>query len=423
MLLSQLSRRQKILLFVLVISVACAATVGIALFVYFSKKHSSVKPCNNDNCSSIITTGNTNIICDSFEQHTCDKFSQNDYPDNLPVKTDDIIMKMFESTELKNLSSINAAKTFYNTCTIDHSMEKSFIQSKVHEMSEKLFNGWAISLDKKQAVDFWNNILATEMFNLTALILPLIFQSGTTTFFSINLTEGYSQGDNRLIHSDRSEDEFKEQIFRYLQKVGARENNKNLMEEVFKLYSEIKIEETAVGEAMPVSIEELEDFCSIIKWKVLFENVYMNESYNKLQVIVQHKEALRRTCETLKSKFNDLRVRRGIHTMLVIDFLYKMRHYLKKYVEDFYPSDIDEKPPSCIQELKENFWWTINKQHEYSSISKSTKDENIVVTLEENETRLSAFMDKTSDRTIYFDLMYSNIANLQLINKSVNTFN
>lgn len=28
--------------------------------------------------------------------------------------------------------------------------------------------------------------------------------------------------------------------------------------------------------------------------------------------------------------------------MLVIDFLYKMRRYLKKYVEDFYPSDIGE---------------------------------------------------------------------------------
>ncbi|CAH8498536.1 unnamed protein product [Schistosoma bovis] len=40
MLLSQLSRRQKILS-VLVISVACAAIVGIALIVHFSKRHSS----------------------------------------------------------------------------------------------------------------------------------------------------------------------------------------------------------------------------------------------------------------------------------------------------------------------------------------------------------------------------------------------
>ncbi|CAI2725951.1 unnamed protein product [Schistosoma spindalis] len=68
---------------------------------------------------------------------------------------------------------------------------------------------------------------------------------------------------------------------------------------------------------------------------------------------------------------------RDIHNMLVIDFLHKMRRYLKKYFEEFYPSDIDEKAPTCIQELKENFWWTINKQHEYSSISKSTKDEVI----------------------------------------------
>ncbi|CAH8288062.1 unnamed protein product, partial [Schistosoma mattheei] len=301
MLLSQLSRRQKILLFVLVISVACAAIVGIALFVYFSKRHSSVKLCINDNCSTANTTGSIDIICDSFEQHSCDKHSQNDYPDNLPVKTDDIIMKMFESTEFKNLSSINAAKTFYNTCTIDYSKEKSFIQSKVREMAEELFNGWAISLDNNRAAFFWNQILATEMFNLTAFILPLIFQSGRTTFFSINLTEGYSQGDDRLIHiysgsldafdkeklnmSDRSDSEVKEQIFKYLQKVGAREDNKRLMEEVFELYSKIKI----------------------IKWKVLFENVYMNESYNKSQVIVQHKAALRKTCETLRSEMENMR--------------------------------------------------------------------------------------------------------------------
>ncbi|VDP54677.1 unnamed protein product [Schistosoma curassoni] len=218
-----------------------------------------------------------------------------------------------ESTELKNLSSINAAKTFYNTCTIDYSKEKSFIQSKVREMADELFNGWAISLDNNRAAIFWNKILATEMFNLTAFILPLIFQSGRTTFFSINLTEGYSQGDDRLIHSDRSDSEVKEQIFKYLQNVGAREDNKRLMDEVFELYSKIKKiqDETVVGEATPVSIEELEDFCSIINWKVLFENVYMNESYNKSQVIVQHKGALRKTCETLRSEMENMRRKRN----------------------------------------------------------------------------------------------------------------
>ncbi|RTG91384.1 uncharacterized protein DC041_0006322, partial [Schistosoma bovis] len=185
------------------------------------------KPCVNDNCSITNTTGSIDIICDSFQQHSCDKHFQNDYPDNLPVKTDDIIMKMcelhifclinitkthltlsiygflsllVESTEFKNSSSINAAKTFYKTCSIDYSMEKSLIQSKVHEMAEELFNGWRMSSDEKQYKDFSENVLKPEHFNLTAYILPLIFQSGRTTFFSVNLTEGYSQGDDRLIH-------------------------------------------------------------------------------------------------------------------------------------------------------------------------------------------------------------------------------
>ncbi|CAH8495315.1 unnamed protein product [Schistosoma intercalatum] len=81
--------------------------------------------------------------------------------------------------------------------------------------------------------------------------------------------------------------------------------------------------------------------------------------------------------------------------MLVIDFLYKMRRYLKKYVEDFYPSDIDEKSPTCIQELKENFWWTINKQHEYSSISKSTKDE-VTQMFDEMKHKLTEFLSQGS---------------------------
>ncbi|VDP82598.1 unnamed protein product [Schistosoma mattheei] len=130
-----------------------------------------------------------------------------------------------ESTEFKDLSSINAAKTFYNTCTIAYSMEESLIQSKIREMTKELFNGWWISSDDEQHNIYTENVLKPGKFNLTAYILPLIFQSGRTLFFSINLTEGYSEGDDRLIHIQQ---------------------------------------ETVVGEASPVNIEELEGICSLV---------------------------------------------------------------------------------------------------------------------------------------------------------------
>ncbi|CAH8496569.1 unnamed protein product [Schistosoma guineensis] len=197
--------------------------------------------------------------------------------------------------------------------------------------------------------------------------------------------------------SGLSEEEVKEQMFKYIEKVGAREDKKVMMDRVFELYSKIKKiqQETVVGEATPVSIEELEGICPMIDWKVLFKDVYMNESYNKSQVIVQHKEVLRKICETLRSEMTYKYGKNGIHTMLVIDFLYKMRPYLNKYVEDFYPSDIDEKPPSCIHQLKENFWWTINTQHEYSSISKSTKDE-VIQMFEEMKRKLTELFSQGS---------------------------
>ncbi|KAH9584503.1 hypothetical protein MS3_00010730 [Schistosoma haematobium] len=412
MLFSLLSKRQKI--FVLVISVACVAVVGIALLVHFLKRNSyeeASSPLTSEtssgveratetgilciyyNCSTNNSNDSINAICDNYEKYTCDKHHKTDHPDNLTITVDDVVMKMFEITEYQDVPSIKAAEMFYKTCTEALSVKNEFITTKVIDLIELLFSGWLMSSDDTQQYNLIEKFLRSRKFNLTASILPLIFQGGRTTLFSLNLIGDYSQEDNSMIYigpgsldafdseklnmSDRMDSEVKEQIFKYLENVGALQTNKNMMDGVFEIYSKIKDvqEKTAIDEDTLVSISDLEQICPIIDWNVLFENAFAHESYKNLEVYIQRKEALRMTCKFLFSKIITEKGRKDIHNMLVIKFLYKMRRYLKKYVEDFYPSDIDEKSSTCIQELKENFWWTINKQHKYSSISKSTKDE------------------------------------------------
>ncbi|CAH8501413.1 unnamed protein product [Schistosoma haematobium] len=309
--------------------------------------------CIYYNCSTNNSNDSINAICDNYEKYTCDKHHKTDHPDNLTITVDDVVMKMFEITEYQDVPSIKAAEMFYKTCTEALSVKNEFITTKVIDLIELLFSGWLMSSDDTQQYNLIEKFLRSRKFNLTASILPLIFQGGRTTLFSLNLIGDYSQEDNSMIYSDRMDSEVKEQIFKYLENVGALQTNKNMMDGVFEIYSKIKD----------------------IDWNVLFENAFAHESYKNLEVYIQRKEALRMTCKFLFSKIITEKGRKDIHNMLVIKFLYKMRRYLKKYVEDFYPSDIDEKSSTCIQELKENFWWTINKQHKYSSISKSTKDE------------------------------------------------
>ncbi|CAH8501574.1 unnamed protein product [Schistosoma curassoni] len=325
--------------------------------------------CTYYNCPTNTSNDNINAICDDYEKYTCDKHYKTDRPDNLTVTVDDIIMKMLEITEYQDVPNIKAAEMFYKTCTKALSVKNEFITTKVIDLIELLFSGWLMSSDGTQQYDLIEKFIRSRKFNLTASILPLIFQSGRTTLFSLNLIEE----DNSMIYSDRMDSEVKDQIFKFLENVGALQTNKNMMDGVFEIYSNIKD----------------------IDWNVLFENAFAHESYKNLEVYIQRKEALRKTCKFLFSKIITEKGRKDIHNMLVIDFLYKMRRYLKKYVEDFYPSDIDEKSPTCIQELKENFWWTINKQHEYSSISKSTKDE-VTQMFDEMKHKLTELLSKGS---------------------------
>ncbi|VDO96991.1 unnamed protein product [Schistosoma margrebowiei] len=209
--------------------------------------------CINDNCSINNTTGSIDINCDNFEQHSCDKHSQDDYPDNLPVKTDDIIMKMSIS-----LGVLNHAHGVY---------------PPHHDILE-----------------FVSYVIRNKF-----VFCAFHFQQ-----------------------SGRSDEEVKELIFNYIEELGAREDQKFMMDPVFDFYTRIKNvreltmvcqllftviqQKTVVGEATHVSVEDLKKICPLIDWKFLFENAYMNESYNKLEVIVQDKEALQKTCVALKDQ-------------------------------------------------------------------------------------------------------------------------
>ncbi|CAH8535957.1 unnamed protein product [Schistosoma rodhaini] len=404
--LSELSRRQKILLILLVISLAFAAIVGIALLVHFSKRNSheqgsslltrgpssrvenqteTGKLCINESCPSNNSDNSINIICDNFEKYSCDKLSQNSLY-NRSFNADDIIMKMLQSTEYEDVPSVKAAQAFYKTCTIASSMGKPLIKKKIGELIKLLFNGWLMSSNDTEQLDVEQNVLSSEKFSLTALLLPSLFQSRGTALFSLKLfgvTIEIHSGSldafdkEKLYMSSQEDSEVKELIFKYLENVGALKSNENMMDGVFELYSELKNiqKTTVVSEPKRVSHEYLTTTCSIIDWDVLFRNVFGNESYDKLEFAIQSDEAWQRTCNILSSKINTEDGRKNIHNMVVIDFLYKMRNYLQQYFEDFYPTNNDKKSPTCFEETKENFWWTINKEHKYSSISKTTKDE------------------------------------------------
>ncbi|CAH8501014.1 unnamed protein product [Schistosoma margrebowiei] len=247
------------------------------------------KLCISNNCSTNITDDSIDTICDDHEKNTCDKYIKTDHP----VNVDDIIMKMLEITEYQDVPNIKAAKMFYKTCTEALSMKNEFIITKVINLIEVFFGGWLMSSDDTQHYNLIENVFRSSKFNLTASILPLIFQSGRTTFFSLKIIGDYSTGDNSIIYiepgsldafdreklnmSGRLDSEVKELIFKYFENVGALQTNKNMMDGVFEIYSKIKN----------------------IDWNVLFQNAFVHESYKNLEVYISHKEALQMICDFL----------------------------------------------------------------------------------------------------------------------------
>lgn len=89
---------------------------------------------------------------------------------------------------------------FYKTCTQALSVKNEFITTKVIDLIELVFSGWLMSSDGTQQYDLIEKFIRSWKFNLTASILPLIFQGGRTTLFSLNLIGDYSQEDNSIIY-------------------------------------------------------------------------------------------------------------------------------------------------------------------------------------------------------------------------------
>uniref|UniRef100_A0A094ZQK8 Uncharacterized protein n=1 Tax=Schistosoma haematobium TaxID=6185 RepID=A0A094ZQK8_SCHHA len=107
---------------------------------------------------------------------------------------------LVEITEYQDVPSIKAAEMFYKTCTEALSVKNEFITTKVIDLIELLFSGWLMSSDDTQQYNLIEKFLRSRKFNLTASILPLIFQGGRTTLFSLNLIGDYSQEDNSMIY-------------------------------------------------------------------------------------------------------------------------------------------------------------------------------------------------------------------------------
>ncbi|CAH8299485.1 unnamed protein product, partial [Schistosoma turkestanicum] len=80
-------------------------------------------------------------------------------------------------------------------------------------------------------------------------------------------------------------------------------------------------------------------------------------------------------CDIFSSAMTTTDGMRKIHNMIVISFLYNMKTTLNRDFEEFYPSDNYKEVPTCIDEVKKIFKWTLNEYHDYSDISESMKKE------------------------------------------------
>ncbi|CAH8635187.1 unnamed protein product [Schistosoma rodhaini] len=90
---------------------------------------------------------------------------------------------MLRRAEYTNVPGIKAAKNLYETCTNASLMDGPLIETKVVEMIEAIFNGWLMSANHLHNLKSTNNFLESGKFNLTAIILPLLFRNDVTPFF------------------------------------------------------------------------------------------------------------------------------------------------------------------------------------------------------------------------------------------------
>ncbi|CAH8507323.1 unnamed protein product [Schistosoma bovis] len=163
-----------------------------------------------------------------------------------------------------------------------------------------------------------------------------------------------------------------------MKRIGPSKGKRNLIKRLFRLHSQIKTATQPSGSDSEVTIEKLTEICPIIDWNLLFESVFNEikyDSYKNMKIVVYNQDSLKRVCDKHTEFMRSDQGRKNLHSMTVISFLFNMRNILNRHFEEFYPANVPKKPTSCIDEVKENFRWTIEKHHKYSSISESTQNQ------------------------------------------------
>ncbi|CAI2726280.1 unnamed protein product [Schistosoma spindalis] len=221
----------------------------------------------NNNCTGINIDNENNTNCDNFEESACHNQISNDFLRNHLLHSDDFIINILKNTMNVNESHLMAAINYYRSCITNSKEEKSSRKEKIVQLISSLFNGWLSPLDSdKISSNISNNIPDDKLFNLTNLILPLIFQNGRTTIFSLNVVRSRNKNINLYIYSVNNGEGIEEQIFKLLENFEVGENKEELAKGVFNLYSDIQ------------NVLEIFDQLKITLIQLLSSNSWFNEN-------------------------------------------------------------------------------------------------------------------------------------------------
>ncbi|CAH8498109.1 unnamed protein product, partial [Schistosoma intercalatum] len=219
----------------------------------------------NNNCTGIITDNEVNTNCDNFEESVCHKQISNDFHKDHLLQSDDFIIDILRNTMNVNESHLTAAINYYRSCITNSKEETSSRKEKIVQLISSLFNGWSSPLySDKISFNISNNIPDNKLFNLTNLILPLIFQNGKTTIFSLNVVQSRNKSINPYIYLVNNGEGTEEQIFKLLENFEMGENKEELAKGVFNLYSDIKNAIPLQNIDKEVPFENLSQICSVV---------------------------------------------------------------------------------------------------------------------------------------------------------------
>ncbi|CAH8501167.1 unnamed protein product [Schistosoma guineensis] len=230
----------------------------------------------NNNCTGIITDNEVNTNCDNFEETVCHKQISNDFPKDHLLQSDNFIIDILRNTMNVNESHLTAAINYYRSCITNSKEETSSRKEKIVQLISSFFNGWSSPLySDKISFNISNNISDNKLFNLTNLILPLIFQNGKTTIFSLNVVQSRNKSINPYIYVLKIFDELKITLIQLLSSSSwFNENKKGTIDQVKNISLSI-----ISSESLNVKKRESEDF--IFNNKILENNYFMNEYYSR----------------------------------------------------------------------------------------------------------------------------------------------